>query len=278
MSPKKEPADPAAPPLSDPFEEGAEFASPPCFLHELDPVYMGLAPRPSDVQVTINAVLVGQLAPLGRRGVTSGMAKKPVAGSVAVHRDGLEGDAQGDRKNHGGPEKAIHHYPFDHYTPWREELAEHRELLAAPGAFGENISTTGLTEQDVCIGDIFRLGTAVVQISQGRQPCWRLNERFGLSDMARRVQTTARTGWYYRVLEEGIVEAGSPLRLLERRAPAWTVARALHLLYRDTMNREALQELAGLAELAQPWRHLAARRLEKGAVEDWSGRLTTPSE
>src|SRR3546814_708068 len=150
----------------------------------------------------ILAGLVGRIAPLGRAGVASGIFKRPVDRAVQVTRTGLAGDEQGDRKHHGGPEKALHHYAFEHYPAWRAELPALAPCLAGEGAFGENISTDGLTEADVCIGDVFRFGTSLVEVSQARQPCWRLNERFGDATMARRVQDTGRTGWYYRVRSE----------------------------------------------------------------------------
>lgn len=146
-------------------------------------------------------------------------------------------------------------------------------LLGAPGAFGENISTEGPTEAEVAVGDIFRLGTALVQVSQGRQPCWKLNRRFGVADMARRVQESGRTGWYYRVLQPGVVAPGDRLELVDRVAPEWTLGRLWHALYVDRLNLGELQGIAGLDVLAEGWRRYAIRRLESGRVEDWSRRL-----
>lgn len=225
----------------------------------------------------IRHVLIGELRPLGPSGVASGIDKRPAAGPVAVTAAGLAGDRQADRRHHGGPDKAIHHYPFDHYAAWRGEHPDLAPRLAAPGAFGENLSTLGLTEAEVCIGDVFRLGSARVQVSQARQPCWKLNLRFGEPAMARRVQSLGRTGWYYRVLEAGQVAAGDRLELLERPHPDWPLARLLRLLHAGTLDRDALRAMARLPELAESWRVLAARCLERNAVEDWSRRLTTPS-
>src|SRR5690606_5752528 len=146
-------------------------------------------------------------------------------------------------------------------------------LLETPGAFGENISTEGPTEAEVAVGDIFRLGGALVQVSQGRQPCWKLNRRFGIEDMARRVQQSGRTGWYYRVLEPGIVASGDRLELIDRVAPDWTLRRLWHALYVDRLNLGELQGIAALDVLAEGWRRYAIRRLESGRVEDCSRRL-----
>lgn len=230
---------------------------------------------PSSLGLTIAAVATGTLAPLSPHTVTSGIDKQPVAGQVAVTYDGLAGDAQGDTRHHGGPEKAVHHYPRDHYAAWHAELGA-LPTLSASAAFGENLSLTGLTEADVSIGDLFRAGTALLQISQGRQPCWRLNARFGVADMARRVQASGRTGWYYRVIEEGVIAPGDRLALVDRPAAAWTIARLCRTLYADPLNRDELREIAALPMLADGWRNLAASRLATGSVEDWSRRLDSP--
>ncbi len=218
-------------------------------------------------------LLIGGLRPLGPRGEPSGIAKSSVKGPVLLGAEGLAGDAQGDRKHHGGPEKALHHYPFEHYACWRQEIG-HNDVLAGPGAFGENISTTGIDEDAVAIGDVFAIGGAVVEVSQGRQPCWKLNERFGLKHMAKSVQTTGRTGWYYRVLQTGMVAAGDQIERIDRQSPDWTIGRIRRAFYVDTLNRDELQAIAVLPRLAANWRDYATRRLATGTVEDWSKRLS----
>jgi len=172
----------------------------------------------------IDRLLTGPAKPFGPRAAPSGIDKRPVAGRTWLGREGFTGDEQGDRKHHGGPEKAVHHYAFEHYAPWREAIGA-RDVLTRPGAFGENLSTTGLSEAQIAIGDTFRAGGALIQVSQGRQRCWKLNLRFGVPDMAFRVQASGRTGWYYRVIEEGFVEAGDDLVLVERISPEWTIER-----------------------------------------------------
>ncbi|MFC3169826.1 MOSC domain-containing protein [Paracoccus fontiphilus] len=217
-------------------------------------------------------LLTGPVPPLPGTDARSAIAKFPVAGSLALTRDGFEGDAQADRRVHGGPEKAVHHYPFDHYAAWRQDLGA-LPLLDEPGAFGENISVSGPTEDDVAVGDIFRLGSALVQVSQGRQPCWKLNHRFGIPDMARRVQATGRIGWYYRVLEPGKVRQGDDLHRIDRLAPDWTLRRLWRAMYVDRLNRAELEGIAALEVLADGWRRHAVRRLDSGRVEDWRPRL-----
>ena len=219
--------------------------------------------------VVLDHLLTGPVAPLGP--TSSGIDKHPVDGPVMLGPTGFAGDAQGDLKRHGGPDKAVHHYPFDHYAAWRAELGD-LPLLRA-GGFGENLSTRGLTEADVAIGDRFRLGGAVIEVSQGRQPCWKLNLRFGVPDMARRVQDSGRTGWYYRVLQPGTVRAGDVLEPTERLCPEWTIARLWRVLYVDVMARDELTQMAGLTLLPEGWRKYARNRLASGRVEDWRSRL-----
>ena len=225
------------------------------------------------MQIVIDKLFAGEPAPLGPRGAPSAICKRPIEGPWIVTADGLVGDAQGDRVNHGGLEKALHHYPQDHYASWARELPILAETLAEVPAFGENISTIGLTEADVCIGDIFRVGGVTLQIAQGRQPCWKLNARFGIEDMAVRVQRTGRTGWYYRVVEPGRIVPGDGLKQLDRLHPEWPLSRITALLYERTLAFDELAALAQLPELADGWRRLAERRIKSRSVESWQSRL-----
>ena len=155
------------------------------------------------------AVLSGRALPF-RGGEASAIAKAPREGPVAVGLLGLDGDEQADAVHHGGIDKALHHYPADHYPFWRSVLGEH-PLLAQAGAFGENVSTLGLTEREVCLGDHFRLGSALIEVSQGRQPCWKQGHRLGNPAVVATIVTYRIPGWYYRVLEPGMVAAGDTL-------------------------------------------------------------------
>lgn len=228
--------------------------------------------RPS---ATIDAVLTGRAVDYTRPGSRSAIDKRAVEGPVRIGPEGLAGDEQGDRRVHGGPDKAIHHYPRDHYASWRGEVGAHA-LLQAAGAFGENISTAGITEADVCLGDRLRLGSALVEVSQARQPCWKLSDRFGIADMARRVQDSGRSGWYYRVLETGTVQAGDTLVLVDRPHPDWPLPRLSELLYRRTLDRDELQGALALP-LVPSWRKLFERRLQQGDTESWDSRLGGPA-
>ena len=208
----------------------------------------------------ILSVLCGKVAPFRGDGQPSAIAKSPAVGHVAVGRLGLEGDEQADSAVHGGPDKAIHHYPHDHYGFWAETIGQH-PLLANFGAFGENIATLGLTEGEVCIGDRWRLGTALVEVSQGRQPCWKLDHRFDGARVNAGVVRSRRAGWYYRVLEEGSVGAGDHLVLVERPYPEWSVLRVFGLLIagEHRHDRPGLEALGSVVALAEPW----MRRREK---------------
>lgn len=220
----------------------------------------------------LRTLLVGQIRPLGDRRAPSGIDKQSCDRPLRVGRTGLEGDAQGDLKHHGGLEKAVHHYALDHYPAWRNEI-DAGALLDTPGAFGENLSTLGLREDTIAVGDIFRLGSAILQVSQGRAPCWKLNARFGVADMAKRVQTTGRTGWYYRVIEEGVIAPGDEFELLDRRSPEWILSRVWSALYLNPFDYDELSGLAALQHLTPSWRGLAARRLASGTMEDHTSRL-----
>jgi MOSC domain-containing protein YiiM len=209
----------------------------------------------------IDTVLTGKARPF-RGDEASAIAKRPVDEKRHVGFLGIDGDEQADLTVHGGADKAVHHYPHDHYRWWSETLGPHA-LLDAPGAFGENISTQGLVESEACIGDRYRLGTALVEISQGRQPCWKLGHRFGVASVPATMVATRRSGWYYRVVEEGAVGAGDRLELVERRLPDWSVERVFHLLIGGGAKREpsALRDLAAMDALATSWRARAGKLL-----------------
>lgn len=209
----------------------------------------------------IDALLTGR-ARTFRGTEKSAIAKTLVDGPRKVGLLGIEGDEQADLTVHGGPDKAIHHYPRDHYSFWDEMLGGHA-LLVNAGAFGENVSTIGLVEAEAHIGDRYRLGSALVEISQGRQPCWKLGHRFGIASVPATVVKTRRSGWYYRVIEEGAVAAGDALALLDRPMPEWTVERVFGLLIGGGGKREpaALRELTGMDVLATTWRTRAEKLL-----------------
>ncbi|WP_107852339.1 MOSC domain-containing protein [Oceanimonas marisflavi] len=224
-------------------------------------------------------VLAGKARPLAP-GIDSGIDKKPVGNSLFCRRTGLEGDVQVSTRFHGGPERALHYYPAEHYPVWCQwfegmGLAGSSERLI-PGAFGENLSGSGLTEREACIGDVFRLGEALVQISQPRSPCYKLNARFGHDFFSVLMQANGRTGWLLRVLEEGRVTPTASLELVERPCPNMPVARAGDIVFNRGFDADGLRELAATEQLSASWRKKAADYLAAGRVDDWTTRLLGP--
>jgi MOSC domain-containing protein YiiM len=204
--------------------------------------------------IEILALLTGKAQPLAR-GELSAIAKHPAKSPVKIGFLGIDGDEQADLRVHGGPDKALHHYPFDHYPRWATNAPE-TDPLNMPGAFGENISTFGLCEDAVCIGDRFRLGTALVEISQGRQPCWKQGERMQWNKLPALMVKERRSGWYYRVIEEGEAQAGDMLTLIDRPLPDWTVTRVFGLLVAGDhqSDPQALKALVAMDVLFEGWR------------------------
>ena len=211
----------------------------------------------------IRALLAGRVQPLSR-GEGSAIAKRPLSGAVQIGLFGIIGDEQADQVRHGGRDKALHHYPFDHYARWKEDAPD-RDFLRAAGAFGENISTTGLDENTVCIGDRFRLGSALVEVSQARQPCWKQGDRLAWAALPDLMVREGRSGWYYRVLEPGQAQAGDDLVLIDRPFPDWTARRVFDLLvggkYKE--DRAALAFLSEMHVLFEGWR-VRARQFLNG--------------
>ena len=182
---------------------------------------------------------------------SSGFFKGPVVGSLRLGRTNLAGDGQADLRNHGGPDKAVLAYAAGHYPAWRQEL-ERPDL--PHGAFGENFTVAGLDEESVCIGDTYQLGQARVQVSQPRQPCWKLGRRWRMEDLPGRVLATGRSGWYLRVLLEGTVEPGVAMVLVERPFPEWTVARVTAVMRGRQGDPATAARLAACPLLSVGWR------------------------
>ncbi|AFH60033.1 MOSC domain-containing protein [Paenibacillus caseinilyticus] len=199
----------------------------------------------------------------GAQSVETGIYKEAVNGPLRLGREQLEGDGQGDRVHHGGPDKAICVYAADHYPYWRDQLG--KELPY--GAFGENFTVTGWTEDQVHIGDIFAVGSAKVQVTQPRQPCYKLAAKHEVKDLALQVQDTGYTGYYFRVIEEGTVEARQAVQLLERHPLGISVAEANRLQYRDKRDYEGIRRLLEVEALSDSWRESFEKRLEAAQEE-----------
>lgn len=188
---------------------------------------------------------------------TTAFFKRPIAGSVRATRFGLAGDGVADTRVHGGLDKALLAYSADHYATWSREWGV-GEL--PPGAFGENLTLRGLDESAVSIGDVWRMGDVLLEVSQPRQPCWKLGRRWERPDLPRLVIAAGRTGWYFRVRREGEIQCGMRLIREGNPHPAWTVAQANRLMYDKLADRNQLQALGELPELSAAWREVLLER------------------
>lgn len=200
---------------------------------------------------------------------TTGFQKHAVSGPVWLGRLNFAGDEQADLKHHGGPDKAVCVYSAVHYPQWESELG----LDLGPGSFGENLTVAGLMEENVCIGDIWEIGDAKVQVSQPRQPCWKLSRWWNMEGLAVRVQETGWTGWYLRVIAEGNVEAGASIRLVKRSNSDWTIEAANQLMHHDKSNVAAAAILANVPELSVSWQDTLMRRSQKQQESSPANRL-----
>jgi MOSC domain-containing protein YiiM len=200
--------------------------------------------------ISVNVGLPREVAWKGTTAST-GIFKEPVSDRVMVRSLNLDGDGQADLTVHGGLDKAVYVYPFEHYDYWRSELPDMDLPL---GIFGENFTTTGLSEAEVNIGDRFRIGNLILMVTQPRLPCYKLGIRFGRPDMVKRFLASRRTGFYFRVLQEGEVGVGDTLELVSRDENNITVADITQLYVREEDNPDLLQRAAQLEALPQSWR------------------------
>ena len=212
--------------------------------------------------VSINVSEPREVEWKGRK-VTTGIFKEPVAGRVAVRTLNLDGDAQADLSVHGGPSKAVYAYPSEHYGRWRGELDD----MELPwGMFGENLTTEGLLEDEVSIGDRFTIGTATLQVTEPRVPCYKLAVRFGRADIVRLFLASGRSGFYFRVLEEGEIETGDEIEPVSRNSSDVTVADIMRLYTTEKTNTELLRRAISVSALGEGWRGYFEHQLKKVEV------------
>ena len=216
------------------------------------------------IRTRIDRLLVGTPQPFRGDGVKSAIARAPVEGPVLLTATGLAGDQVADTVNHGGRDKALHIYPAEHYTFWRDRYP-HIALFDEPGAFGENIACAGMTEDRLCLGDVFRVGRAIIQCTHVRQPCWKQDHRLGTDDAVKTIVATGRSGSYFGVIEEGVIERGDRIFQIDRPHPEWPLKRVFDLLIAGKIAGEgsALQDLAQVSILAPNWRERALKLAEK---------------
>lgn len=214
-----------------------------------------------ELRLPVLGLYAGSIRPLAPEGRPSAIFKQAVAGRVRLTRSGLSGDAQADRRVHGGPDKALHQYAAEHYEVLAANFPGAATELVA-GSLGENLATRGVTEETVCIGDRFRLGTALIQVSEPRSPCWKIDHRLGTAGLARLIAERGVVGWYYRVLEEGEVGIGDTLALLARNAAPVSVRRAWLARQAPRPSVAELEACAATPGLAANWRRKLEERLD----------------
>lgn len=195
----------------------------------------------------------------GDKQIYTGINKRPVKEAVFLHRLNFAGDGQADLENHGGPDKAVCVYCHEHYAYWEKALGRRLEIAA----FGENLTVRGILEQDVCIGDVFRIGQAVVQISQPRQPCHKLAKKLDIPDFPLQIQQTGFTGYYFRVLEEGEIAPGAAVELVQKHPLGVTVAFANKIKYQQKNDSEGISRILAVDALSESWRDSFTNRLNE---------------
>jgi len=193
------------------------------------------------------------------KALTTGIFKKPSLEPVFLGKLNFEGDGQADLVNHGGEDKAVCAYPYEHYAYW--EQAINKDL--GNSAFGENLTLQGMLEQDIHIGDIYQVGEAVVQVSQPREPCFKIAKKHGVPDLALQVQNTGYTGYYFRVLQEGWVQPNSEVELIERDGNQISIQFVNNIMHHDKSNKEAIQQILVVEALSDSWRETFMKRLAK---------------
>lgn len=215
-------------------------------------------------------------------GMDTAIGKVPIQQACYLSELGFEGDQCASTKVHGGVERAIHHYPREHYSELAKLYPEQPAFIDASAVqgsplkkagMGENISTLGLSEENVYIGDRYQLGEAILEVSQPRSACFKLNKRWGISELSSQVQQKNLCGWLYRVVKPGWVEADSDLVLLSRTSEPMSLAQVCNLFFHDPLNQLGLECLSTLEGLSAGWQKKAAQRLETGVVESWDMRL-----
>jgi len=221
--------------------------------------------------VSVNVSLPREVNANGKA-VRTGIFKQPVDGRVQLRRLNLDGDAQGDLSVHGGPDKAVYAYSFNHYDYWTKKLGRHD---LAPGQFGENFTAEEMTEEEIFLGDVFRIGEALVEVSQPRLPCFKLGLKMGDPKFPKQFLASGRLGFYLRVLEEGAVGTGDGISRVRTDPEGLTIRELARLASEKKGNRELARRALGVPALAGSWREWLEERLaepednenERGASE-----------
>ena len=201
----------------------------------------------------------GKVRPFGPRGKGSAIAKSPIQ-AAEVNEFGMLEDAQGDKRFHGGPEKALHQYSLSGY----EKMSKHHPLFHKkflPGVLGENITSDTMHDRNVCIGDIYQLGAVKVQVSSPRIPCWKIAHKMDISELDKFIAKHCITGWYYRILENGTIRVGDEITLNERPNPEITVQAFMKLVNGQDDRKEHIKLAADAEGLDPEWKERLLRKL-----------------
>jgi len=189
--------------------------------------------------------------------------------SLSVYLDHIEGDEVRNKQHHGGPNRVVHYYPSEHYLFWKRTYPE---IKCAPGEMGENISSSGLDEKNVCIGDVYKIGEVELLVTEPRKPCGTINVQFQVKGLARRVQSESKTGWFFRVLKAGTIHLGDEIELLNRPYPALTIDACVQSLL-IAPNKVVLQQMVLNPILSTNWKTPAQTYLDKAELPDDGHRL-----
>lgn len=230
----------------------------------------------------VHKLFIGKVKQAGNENATermdrpweSGIFKNETDESIWLSKTGFSGDEVADKKNHGGLEKAVFAYPIKHYTFWKEDLESD---LIDMGTMGENFAVLEMDEFTVCIGDTYKIGEAIIQVSQPRQPCWKPARRVQVMDFALRIQQSGRTGWYFRVLQEGHVQSGSDMELIERPYPQWSIAACNEVMHIYKDDLRLADDLASCDLLAGNWKRTLQKRL-RGQDSNVGKRVFGPNK
>jgi MOSC domain-containing protein YiiM len=214
------------------------------------------------LKTPINGIYAGRARTITADGAQSAIRKSLVEGPVRISTMGVAGDQQADPDVHGGADKAVHQFAAANYAVLAQAFPQATTALT-PGSIGENLSSALFDQNSVCVGDIFTVGAAVLQVSQPRSPCWKIDARFGVDGMSRFVSEHALAGWYYRVIQEGTVVAGDMLTLRERNADPITLREFWTAWISKKPDVAELERLRGIPGLAAGWLATLEARIEK---------------
>jgi MOSC domain-containing protein YiiM len=206
-----------------------------------------------------------------RYGMETAIDKRPIESAVYLSFSGLDGDQCADKIHHGGLDRALHQYPLEHYQYWKTTY-NNQINWQAPG-MGENLSSKGMTENNVCVGDRFQWGEAIIEVSQPRSPCFKLNKRWAIDTMSIDMQKNSYCGWLYRVIQPGMVSVQQPLALIVRPTNAMTIRAVCDIFFGEPLCKKGLNQLSQQTTLSDSWMKKIEQRLITNKVENWNLRL-----